>query len=108
MNTINQSLNFGLRQAEIVADNANQNNEGWTDLAITALSEYAKKSNGPFTIESARKNIGAKLPQPHDARAWGQVTRIAIDIRLIERVGYNRAASSHGCFKPTYVSVRAC
>jgi hypothetical protein len=77
----------------------------WVETAIGFLAEHARTA-GEFTIEQARIALAGKVAQAPDGRAWGHVTRIAIQRGLIVRVGMARAASSNGSFKATYQAGR--
>jgi len=91
-----------------VADKADRVTPGWCAMALECLRQWAARQAGEFTIEEARRHIAQHLPEPHDLRAWGQVTRLARSADIIVQVGMRPAASSHGCMKPAYRSgVRA-
>lgn len=73
----------------------------WIETAVGMLGEYARTA-GEFTIEQARAAVATKVAAPPDLRAWGQVTRNALDRKIIVHVGVARAASSNNSFKPAY------
>lgn len=89
-----------------VADKAERERPGWCEDATQALRTFAKRQGGVFTIEHARLAIlAAKLiDKPHDGRAWGKATRMAVTAGYIERVKGQSfpAASSNGSPKPVY------
>lgn len=88
----------GMRRA---ADHAERVEPGWTEQAVQALREFAKAQTAPFTIETAREAIAAKVPRPPEARAWGAVTRLARSRNYIAAAGVVMpAASSNGSLKP--------
>ncbi len=68
--------------------------------AIDALSQ-ARVLRGHFTIEEMRAEIS--IEDPHDLRAWGGVTQMAIKAKIIEPTGeFKGARSSHQSPKPVY------
>lgn len=87
-----------------VADKAEAAIPGWTAMAVAALREWAAGQAGLFTVEMAREAIADRVPQPHDLRAWGAVTLLAIRDRVIAQVprAFAGAASSNGSLKPMY------
>ena len=77
--------------------------DGWVDLAIGKLREFAAAANDPFTIERAQSSFAASIPAPKDLRAFGAVTRKACKLGIIRQVGYAPAVTSNGSPKPLYV-----
>lgn len=91
----------GIQQA---ADATERRVEGWCEMACEKLREFARGQSLPFTIELARGHFEKTLPEPHDLRSWGQVTRMATARGFIEKMHgqYFAAASSNGSPKPVY------
>lgn len=91
---------------ERVGDKANAERSGWCEDAAEALRKFAVAQGGVFTVEMARLAIvqGGMLDKPHDGRAWGKATRMAVAAGYIERVKgqFFPAASSNGSPKPVY------
>lgn len=89
-----------------VAEKAERERPGWCEDAAEALRSFAKAQGGVFTIEHARLAIvSARLiDKPHDGRAWGKATRMAMAAGYVERVKgqFFPAASSNGSPKPVY------
>lgn len=88
--------------AERAASRAERTQPGWIDRAAEAVRGFAVGS-GPFafTIEEARASFQA--PEGVDLRAWGHVTRRAVQLGYIEPTGdYAPAASSNGSPKRLY------
>ena len=77
---------------------------GWCALACDGVRRFAAHQHGWFTMEQARLVLEAELPEPPDARSWGQVTRMAKARKYIEVVKgqFSPAASSNGSPKPVY------
>lgn len=94
--------------AERAARRAERAEPGWIDRAAEAVREVAQVSlahfvAGEFTIEQARALNSADLPTPPDGRAWGHVTRRAVQLGYIQPTGgYAPAASSNGSPKRLY------
>ena len=75
----------------------------WVETAVLFLAAFAREQVGrEFTIEQARVALAGKVIEAPNLRAWGQVTRVALQRGLIKRFGMARAASSNGSFKATY------
>lgn len=89
-----------------VADKADRERPGWCDDAAEALRKFAKAQGGVFTIEHARLSLlqSAAIDKPHDGRAFGKATQMALARGYIERVKgqFFPAASSNGSPKPVY------
>lgn len=98
----------GDRGAERAASKADRAVHGWVDRAAEAVRDFVLHNlagmTREFTIETVRvraKDFG--LPDPPDARAWGHVTRRAVQLGYIEATGgYAPAASSNGSPKRLY------
>ncbi len=60
---------------------------------------------GEDVKENIREVAEPVIGVPHDSRAWGAVMRRAARARLIEKIGYAPAASSHGSPKPLWKRV---
>jgi hypothetical protein len=87
---------------ERAAARAERTEPGWVDRAVEAVRDFAK-GPGPFafTIEEARARF--KAPEGTDLRAWGQVTRRAVALGIIEWSGdFAPAVSSNGSPKRLY------
>ena len=83
--------------------------DGWVDLAVGKLREFAEAANSSFTIEQARSSFESSIPAPKDLRAFGAVTRKACALGIITRVGYAPTVTSNGSPKPLYSpGTRAC
>lgn len=75
----------------------------WVDTAVLFLAAFAREQGGrEFTIEQARAAVASRLLAPPDLRAWGHVTRIALQKKVIEPAGMARAASSNNSLKTAY------
>lgn len=94
--------------AERAAHRAQRAAPGWIDRAAEAVRDFCRHNlagmTGQFTIEVARERaMSFGLPPPPDARAWGHVTRRAVQLGYIEPTGgYAPAASSNGSPKRLY------
>jgi hypothetical protein len=94
--------------AERAAGRAERVVPGWIDSAAEAVRDFVRHNllgmTGEFTIEVARRwaaDMG--LQDPPDGRAWGHVTRRAVQLGIIEPTGgYAPAASSNGSPKRLY------
>jgi hypothetical protein len=89
---------------ERVADATERRIEGWCEMACEKLREFARGQSGHFTCELARCAFQSSIPAPHDLRAWGKVSRMAMQRGYIEKVPgqFFAAASSNGSPKPVY------
>lgn len=98
-----ERANTGMRRA---ADRACRKTDPlWVETAVLFLASFAREQGGKqFTIEQARTALAGKVADPPDGRAWGQVTRMARDRKIIVQVGIAPAASSNGSLKPAYES----
>lgn len=83
---------------------------GWSDHAMALLGRYVQRqavfAYTPFTMENFRTwayNHG--LPTPKEERCFGAITRKALKLGLIVKVGYAAAASSNNSPKATYRGV---
>lgn len=85
------------------ADKADRIDETWINSATDGLIQfYRENRQGAYKIEEARQ-FCPPLPDGADARAWGYITRRAINMGMIEKTGeYEPAASSNGSPKPLY------
>lgn len=78
---------------EQVGENAGS---AWVEAALDKVREFAEQANEqPFVIEAVREFAADTLPEPHDGRAWGTVTRRAAKEGIIERIGYVPTRSSN-------------
>jgi hypothetical protein len=95
---------LGRSAAEACAEKADCLAPGWIEAAIGALRRFAARQAGAFTVEMARDVIAEEIAEPHDKRAWGVVTRMAVKRAFIARVpgAWAPAASSHASPKPMY------
>lgn len=100
--------------AERAAGKAERIAPGWIDRATEAVRRYATRhvyrSDEPseFTIERVREFMAGSIEDPPDGRAWGHVTRRAVQLGIIEPTGgYAPAASSNGSPKRLYRRGRA-
>lgn len=92
----------GIQQA---ADATERRHDGWQDLAVEALRQFARKQFEPFTVEAARVQIASALPAPKSLKSWGAVTRRAMaDGYLVHTGRYAPAASSNGSPKALYAA----
>lgn len=84
---------------------------GWSDHAMALLGRYAQSPAGafgsaPFTMEQFRLwAYQHGLEPPAEERAFGAITRKALKLGLIVKVGYAAAASSNNSPKATYRGV---
>lgn len=88
-------------------DRADRADPDWTVRALVAVRQFAaSQAKGVmFTVEQMRLALElGGLAKPADGRAWGTVTRSAVDAGYIERIrGMSfPAASSNGAEKPVY------
>lgn len=93
--------------AERAAHRAERTEPGWINRAAEAVRDVVKFAGfvvgDQFTIEQVRACVGCALSEPPDARAWGHVTRRAVQLGYIEPTGgYAPAASSNGSPKRLY------
>lgn len=97
MSDMQLSLRLGHEAAQDAADHADRVHGAWSDQAMAFLCEFAK-SNGPWVTEDVRVAAAGIVPDPPDARAWGQIVLAAARSKMISRVGYARTkcAVSHG------------
>lgn len=103
----------GVTQAGIDAGNAclakaNAISPDWSERALSALRMWASGPVTDFTMDEARAGIAkaGTLDAPHDLRAWGPVTRLAVQLGIIKDTGLTApAASSNGSRKPLYQSL---
>ena len=86
----------GMKAAE---DAANHVEPSWSERALEAMLETGR-ALGKFTIEDVRESC--KVESPTDQRAWGGVVQRASRKKLIVRIGYAPAKSSHGSPKPVW------
>lgn len=96
-----ERANTGMRRA---ADRACRKTDPlWVETAVLFLASFAREQGcKQFTIEQARAAVATKVAPPPDLRAWGQVTRNALDRKIIVQVGIARATSSNNSLKPAY------
>lgn len=89
-----------------VADKAESERPGWCEDAAEALRVFAKAQGGVFTVELARLALlqSKAIDKPHDGRAFGKATQMALARGYIERVKgqFFPSASSNGSPKPVY------
>lgn len=84
---------------------ANAEIDGWSDLALERIVEYAA-SHETFLMEEVRRSLPEDFPEPSDARAWGVVTRKAVKDKIISRTeNYAPARSSNLSPKPVWSSL---
>lgn len=90
------------------ANHAETDAPGWGYRAYWAVVESPYLANEPeWTMDFARGWLYAcGLDACISERAWGSVTQKLLRDGKIERVGFDRSASSNGSFKPTYKLVR--
>jgi hypothetical protein len=87
---------------KIVADNAGLE---WQRQALQALHDYAVDNSG-FLIQAVRAFAEQRGVQaPHDAGAWGAVTRQAARRGFIACEGYSVKGSSNASPKPVWKSL---
>lgn len=96
----------GERGMDLAADKADRERPGWCADACEALRMFARAQGGVFTLELARMALeqSEAIDKPHDGRAWGRVTVMAVQRGYIERVKGQvfPAASSNGAAKSVY------
>src|SRR5882762_9497778 len=95
------AANVGIQRA---ADATERRCDGWQELAVEALRQFARKQFDAFTIEAARVQIAATLPAPKNLKAWGAVTQRALALGfIVHREGeYGPCASSNCSIKRKY------
>lgn len=95
----------GIRASEAVSAKASRIAPLWTERAVSALDDWLRaRGDAPFTMEEARSSV--VIDAPHDLRAWGTVTRLAVQLGLMKNAGATAPAeSSRGSQKPLYVSL---
>lgn len=69
----------------------------WFAAAEAAIRRYARQHRAErWRIEQARSWAHERgLPHPHDARAWGAVTRALAKSGVIRRAGYANGAINY-------------
>lgn len=96
----------GEEGAARAADAAERRVPGWCELAVGAVRRFAAghPPEFPFTMEMLRSVVEREIPSPHDRRAWGRVTTMAIKREFIVPMHGRMfpAASSNGACKPVY------
>jgi hypothetical protein len=76
----------GIKQA---VDNANNVNEGWSDVAYNFLLEFIDYYwFDTFMTEEVRAHAHGVVPVPPSKRAWGGIIRKAVKEGLIKRDSY--------------------
>jgi hypothetical protein len=74
--------------------------DDWQNAVLPFLQSYAKKAKKQGANFLAEDFIHAArvagLPQPHDPRNYGAVIRQAAVAKIIKKVGYKPARTSHG------------
>lgn len=88
--TLDEARERGTRGLIRAAARTERAVDGWVDLAVDKLREFAEAANDPFTIEQARASFEASIPAPKDLRSFGAVTRKARHLEIIRQVGYAR------------------
>ncbi len=86
----------------LVAENAGP---AWQAAALSALHDYALEHSG-FLIEAVRRyaaDLG--LPEPHDNRAWGAVTKAGVRLGYIVCEGYRVTGTNNASPKPVWKSL---
>lgn len=90
------------------ANHAETDAPGWSDRAYKTIRLMASFTTTEWTMEQARAACYAcGLDKPAEERAFGAVTQRLIRDRIIEPVGFAKAASSNGSPKRTYRLVRS-
>ena len=96
-----------LSDAVVARDEALENveqgaGEEWVELATAWLRNYLETH-----LEYNPDVVNQEGPQPPERRAWGIITRRAIQERWIERTGYAPRTRGHATMGPVYES-RIC
>jgi hypothetical protein len=84
---------------------AERGSEGWSDRAFAKLCQFSAIKRKPWTIEQFRwwaREHG--LDDPPELRAFGGVTRRAINRNVIRVISYQPVAASNGSRKAAYLS----
>lgn len=81
---------LGHAKAEQAADRAG---DDWKALAYAAFVAHAEH-HSILTTEDVRV-AAVNVPAPPDGRAWGAITRIALNNGIIELHGHARAKQRH-------------
>lgn len=91
------------------SEHAEMDAPGWSDRAYDAVCCNGLLAKELWwTIDYARQWLYAcGLDQASSERAWGALTQRLLKDGKIERVGFERSASSRGSYKPTYRLVRS-
>ena len=77
----------------------------WTRTAVQAVITYAAARREAFLAEDVREYADQMgVDEPPDARAWGQVFRIAKREGIIVAAGYAPSRSSNGSPKVLWVA----
>jgi hypothetical protein len=85
------------------AEHAESDSPGWQGRALGFLGRYAASQIASWTIEDFRLWAASHgLEQPDEARAYGSLTRKALQRGYMVRVGYAPTVSSRGGPKPLY------
>lgn len=92
------AFDLAQRGAALAAGKANRDSDGWTDRALAALKEYARRSH-TFTTEDVIL-ASPDLPAPAEKRAWGFVTLQAKKLGIIDKAGYATAKQAHAHCRP--------
>lgn len=93
--------------AQAAADHAERETEQWKDRALKAFKEYAL-NNTEFLTEDVRVWAHQNgLPAAPDPRAWGYVSRAAVNSRYVEISGYRntRIPPAHAGPRAVYRSL---
>lgn len=89
----------GMQQA---VDHAEQVHEGWSDVALNFLKNFAAKAER-FMTEDVRKAAEGIVPEPPTARAWGAVVVKAKKAGFIKHVGFNQVKNKKAHCTPASV-----
>ena len=101
-----EAVSAGERGMQRAADHAEREAPGWGELAFDFLERFAAETDGPFLAEEVVEAAAGIVPPAPDARAWGSVFQKASRRKVIRRVGYAPAATSHGSAKPLWSGER--
>ena len=101
-----RAMSEGHASADLVADNADDDEPGWIEWASEWLYKYAG-STEYFMVEDLITYLQKKeiYLEPHDNRAWGGITAAASKAGLIETYGFSPSRVAHGSPKRVWKSL---
>lgn len=90
---------------EAIAAVARAAGQAWVGEAYRYLERYSAQ-HPRFLIDDVRRAaLEDGVTEPHDPRAWGAVTRMAVKAKLIQQDGYAAVKRAHMRPMPVWVSL---